>query len=328
MRVDLRTAMFSACALAALGLLSAWAMTLGSFPVPFAEVVRSIVGVGSAEHEFIVRELRLPRVLTAVLAGALLAMAGAVFQGVVRNPLVSPDIIGIDAGATVAAVWWIVTGRDLTVLPLVAFAGAAAAAAAIYVLAWRGGVSPGRLILVGIGINAMLSAGTTFLMIRYPIERVSNALLWTTGSVYASSWDDVRALAIGVGVLLPLTAFLVFALRVLQFGDETARSLGMRVETVRLSLLLCGCALAAVAVSITGPIGFVAFAVPHIARMLAGPISGGVLVFAAIAGAIVLLAADLVGQHALPVAMPVGVITAAIGGPYFLFLLLRGNARL
>ncbi|MCC7366293.1 MAG: iron ABC transporter permease [Dehalococcoidia bacterium] len=327
-RVDVRCLALIAGGLAVLAVLAAWTMTLGSFPIPLTEVVKSTVGAGKPEHEFIVRELRLPRVLCAVLVGALLATAGAVFQGVVRNPLVSPDIIGIDAGASLVAVWWIVTGRDTTFLPVVAFGGAAAAAMGIYLVTWRGGVAPGRLILVGIGVNALLGAATTFLMTRYPIERVSNAMLWTTGSVYATSWADVRVLAGTLGVLLPLTVSLMWPLRVLQFGDDTAKGMGMRVEVVRLGLLLSGCGLAAVAVSIAGPVGFVAFVVPHIARMLAGPMTGGVLVLTAVAGGILLLAADTVGQHFLPVALPVGVVTAALGAPYFLFLLYRVNARL
>lgn len=327
-RIDLRCLALIGAGLAVLTLLAAWAMTLGSFPISFGGVLKSLAGQGTSEHDFIVRELRLPRVLVAILVGALLAAAGAVFQGVVRNPLVSPDVIGIDAGASLFAVWWIVTGRDTTLLPVVAFGGAAAAALGIYALTWRGGIAPGRMILVGIGVNALLTAAITFLMTRYPIERVSSALLWTTGSVYASDWEDVRVLAGAAAVLLPLTAALMHSLRVLQFGDDTARAAGMHVETTRLVLLLAGCALAAAAVSIAGPVGFVAFVVPHVARMLAGPITGGVFVLTAVLGAVLVLAADIVAQHALPVALPVGVVTAAIGGPYFLFLLYRGSARL
>ena len=328
LRLDLRCLAMCAAGALLLTLLAAYAMTLGSFPVPFREVVTSTLFGGEDQYSFIVRELRLPRVLCAVLVGALLAMSGAVFQGVVRNPLVSPDIIGIDAGASLVAVWWIVTGRDSSLLPFVAFGGAATASMAIYLLTWKGGIAPARLILIGIGVNALIAAATTFLMLRYPIERVSNAVLWTTGSVYASDWADVRVLTTAVVLLLPLTMVLMFPLRIMQFGDETAKSLGMRLEFTRVGLLLTGAALAAVAVSIAGPVGFVAFVVPHIARMLAGPITGSVILLTAIIGAVLLLGADMVGQHALPVALPVGVITAALGAPYFLFLLYRGNARL
>src|SRR5690606_20177585 len=130
---------------------------------PLDEVVKAAIGESTRQYEFIVQTLRLPRIIVAILVGCALAMSGAIFQGLVRNPLVSPDIIGIDAGATIVAVWWIVTSQDRTLLPVVAFGGAVASAAAIYLLTWRGGISGNRLILVGIGMNAMLSAGTTYL---------------------------------------------------------------------------------------------------------------------------------------------------------------------
>ena len=327
-RVNLRCVLYIAVALAVLSLMAAWAMTLGSYPVPLTGVVETTLGLGSGEYDFVVRELRLPRILTAILVGALLAGSGAIFQGVVRNPLVSPDIIGINAGASLAAVWWIVSLHDRNLLPLVAFAGATSAATAIYLLSWRGGISPGRLVLIGIGINAMLSAVITFLMTRYPIEQVSSAVLWTTGSVYASSWEDVWILGLAALVLLPLSAALMFPLRMLQFGDDMARNAGIRVEITRVGLLAAGCALAAAAVSIAGPIGFVAFVVPHMARMIAGPITGAVLLFAVILGGMLVLGSDMLAQHALPVSLPVGVVTAGLGAPYFLYLLYRGEARL
>ncbi|MDZ7727006.1 MAG: iron ABC transporter permease [Dehalococcoidia bacterium] len=255
-------------------------------------------------------------------------MSGAIFQGLVRNPLVSPDIIGINAGATLAAVWWIVTGQPPSLLPLAAFGGATGTAVAIYAFTWRNGISGNRLILVGIGVAAILTAGTTFLMVRYPIEQVSSAVHWSSGTVYGSNWEDVRVLAAALVVLAPLAAILMWPLRVLQFGDDMASGLGMNVEVTRLGLLLTGCALASVAVAIAGPVGFVALMVPHVARMLAGPITGGVILFAALLGSMLVLGADMVAQHALPVSLPVGVITAAVGAPYFLFLLYRSNVRL
>ncbi|MFW6253104.1 MAG: iron chelate uptake ABC transporter family permease subunit, partial [bacterium] len=154
------------------------------------------------------------------------------------------------------------------------------------------------------------------------------AVLWTTGSLYGSDWNQVLVLAIGFAVLVPLSAVLVWGLRVLQLGDEPARGVGMRVERYRLLLLIAGCGLAAVPVSVSGPIGFVALMVPHAARMIAGPISGGVFLFSGAIGSILVLGADMAGQHALPVGLPVGILTAAIGAPYFLYLLYRRNTRL
>ncbi|MGE0228709.1 MAG: FecCD family ABC transporter permease [Dehalococcoidia bacterium] len=327
-RLNLRTLAISGVAVVLLVALGASALTLGSYPLSVTDVIRAVAGSSSEDEEFIVRTLRLPRLLSAVLIGAALAMSGAIFQGLVRNPLVSPDIIGIDEGATVAAVFWIVTGRDARLLPLAAFAGAVAAAALIYVLSWRGGVRANRLVLVGIGVSAVLSSIVTFLLVRFPIDVVAAAVAWSAGSVYASDWGDVQLLATTNLALGPLAAVLMWRLRVLQLGDETASTLGMAVEPTRLVLLGVGCAFAAICVSVAGPIGFVALMVPHVARMLAGPMTGGVLVVTALLGAMLLLGSDMIAQHALPVALPVGVITAVVGAPYFLFLLYRTNARL
>lgn len=306
--------------------LSAWALTLGSFPLSIPDVYAALIGSGSEDTHFIVFDLRLPRVLAAILVGPMLAMSGAIFQGLVQNPLVSPDIIGINAGAGLAAVFWIVTGRSLGLLPPVAFTGALAAAVAIYALSWRGHISAPRLILVGVGMNAALTAGTTFLIVRAEIYDASRSIQWLTGSVYSSDWGDVRNVAVALAILAPLA--LMWSLRTLQVGDFTARSVGMPLERTRLTLIVLGCALSALAVATAGPIGFVALMTPHVARMIAGPMSGGVFLLTGALGAILVLGADMVGQHALPVNMPAGLLTAAVGAPYFLFLLYRLNTRL
>jgi iron complex transport system permease protein len=272
--------------------------------------------------------LRLPRILTAALVGLLLAQSGAIFQGLVRNPLASPDLIGINAGASLATVFWIVTHRSPHLLPWVAFVGAMAAAGAVYGLSWQGKISNTRLILVGIGVNALLTAGVTLLIVRAGINDASKAYQWMTGSVYASSWVDVRRVGLAALVLLPLGMGLMGSLGVMQVGELTARSLGVPLERTRLALILVGCGASAAAIAAAGPVGFVALMVPHIARMLAGPMTSGVLLFTGLAGGILLLSADMIGQHALPVAMPVGVLTAALGAPYFLFLLYRSNLHL
>lgn len=326
--VDIRVLALVGTALLLLLALAAWGLTLGNLRLPPAEILEVLRGAGAQDATFIILNLRLPRVLAAVLVGALMAMSGAIFQGLVRNPLVSPDIIGINAGAAFAAVFWIITSRSLELLPGVAFTGALLAAAGVYILSWRGRMATARLVLVGIGINALLTAGTTFLLKRAEIHHASRAVLWITGSVYGSDWGDVRVLAAALMVLAPLGTGLIWSLRVLQFGDLTAQSLGMPLERTRLTLILVGCALSAFAVSVAGPIGFVALMAPHAARMLAGPMSGGVFLFTGVLGALVVLGADLVGQHALPASLPAGVVTAALGAPYFLFLLYRTNMRM
>lgn len=327
-RINLRVLVLTGVALAALVALGAWGLTLGSFHLPLGDVVRALIGRGSRDADFIVLGLRLPRVLTATLLGPMLAMSGAIFQGLVRNPLVSPDLIGINAGASLAAVFWIVTKQPHGLLPLVAFAGALGAATAIYLLTWRGQIAGARLILVGIGANALLTAATSWLIVRSGIYDAAAAVLWMTGSVYGSNWTDVAVLAVSAAVLAPVGIGLMRSMQVMQYGDLTARSLGMPLERTRLALMLVGCALSGVTVAVAGPVGFVAFMVPHMSRMVSGPMSGGVFVLTGVLGGILVLGADLVGQHALPVSLPVGVVTAALGAPYFLFLLYRTNARM
>lgn len=327
-RFDPRVPVLIGAALAVLALLAVWASTLGSFDLGLREVGQVLAGGGTPEARLIVLDLRLPRILAAVLVGPLLALSGAVFQGLIRNPLVSPDIIGIQAGAACAAVWWIVTGGASSLQPVVAFAGAAGAAAAIYLLSWRGRIAPARLVLVGVGVNALLTAATTLLLVRARIWEAGRAMVWMTGSVNNAGWDDVRVLALALLVLLPLGAALMGGLRVLQLGDARALALGLPVERARRILILVGCAASAAAVSVAGPVGFIALAVPHLARMLAGPMTPGVLAFTGVMGAIVLLAADMAAQHLLPVSLPVGVVTGVVGAPYFLYLLLRAQVRL
>lgn len=315
------------CALAVV-VLGVWTMSLGDFPVPFGQVVATTFGVGSGEYDFVVRTLRLPRLLAGIGAGVALGMSGALFQGMVRNPLVAPDVIGVTTGAAVFAVALIVTGAPMGLVPVAAFGGAVLTALLLYVLTWKGGVSGARLVLVGIGVNAMMVALTTFMLVRFPIERVSNAMLWQTGTLYGRGWDHVVWVGAGLAVLLPLALGLMPRLRALQLGDDAASALGTHVEGSRAGLLVVAAGLAAIAVAVAGPVGFVALAVPNATRLLLGPLTGGVLVVAGLLGAALVVGADLIAQHLFsPVSLPVGVVTAALGAPYFLYLLHRSNQR-
>jgi iron complex transport system permease protein len=326
-RVNLRVVVLCLVLLVAVVALGVFAMMLGSLRIPAWDVVRAVLGRGTEQQDFVVNTLRFPRVLLAVLVGAALAVSGAIFQGLVRNPLVSPDIIGVDSGANLFVAFWLITGYSALFLPWVAFVGATIAAVTVYVLAFRGGVAPNRLILVGIGVGEALGALTTLLFVTGTIEEVRPAQVWSIGSVYGADWGDVRLMALAIAVLLPVGVVLMWPMRIMQLGEDSARSLGLGVERTRLVMLLVGAALAALAVSVAGPIGFVALMVPHIARLLAGPLTGSVLVLTSLIGAFFLLLADVVGQHVLPVSLPVGVVTSAIGAPYFLFLLYRTTVR-
>lgn len=327
LRINTRLLALTGAVGLALVLLLMWSTTLGSFHIDVLDVVKAAAGRGDEDQLLVVRDLRLPRVLTASLVGACLAVSGAIFQGLVRNPLVSPDIIGVDAGAVLVAVFWIISGYSYRLMPVAAFAGAALAAATVYSLTWKKGISPNRMILVGIGVGQLLYAVNQFVLVSHPIEQVRPAIVWSIGSVYGSSWFDVEILAVTVAVCLPLAIALSRPLRAMQLGDDIVRGLGLSLERTRLALIAIACALAGVAVSLAGPISFVALIVPHLARMVAGPLSGTMLLLTATVGAFFVLLADTIGQHFLPVALPVGALTAAIGAPYFLYLLYRSNVR-
>jgi iron complex transport system permease protein len=326
-RLNVSALAYSGIGVAVLMLLMIWAITLGAFNIPFNDVIKALAGNGTEDTEMVVRSLRLPRILIAVFCGAALAMSGAIFQGISRNPLVSPDIIGIDSGATLFALIVMILGVGSLGVPLAAFLGAIVTAFVIYTLSWKHGISMNRLILVGIGVGAVVDAGSTYMTVKFPIEITRPAIVWSMGSFYATNWDDVILLGGAVAILGPLAIVMMESLRTMQLGDVVSRSLGIRLEQTRLSLIVIGCALAAVCVSLAGPIGFVALIVPHMARMILGAPSASVLVFTAVLGAILMLISDTVAQHLLPVTLPVGVITGAIGAPYFLFLLYRSNTR-
>jgi iron complex transport system permease protein len=302
----------------------AWTMTLGEVHVPFVDVLATSFGAGSGEHDFVVRTLRLPRTLAAAGVGVALAMSGAIFQSLLRNPLVAPDIVGVISGASLAAVVLIVVYRTPSVVPLGAALGALTATALLYALTWRGGITGNRLVLVGIALHALLTALTTLVLVRFPVEQVSAAVVWLTGTLYGTDWQQVRWLGAGLLVLVPATLALMPWLRVLEVGPDLAAALGARTQLARATLLLVAASLAAVGVAVAGAVGFVALVVPHIARLLLGPLTGGVLVVTGLLGALLVLLSDLIAQHLFsPVSLPVGVVTAAVGAPYFLFLLGR-----
>lgn len=328
LRVNARVLAYAGVLSLGLLALMIWAMMLGSYRLDAGDVASAVIGRGDAQDVLIVRDVRLPRVLSAVLVGAALAVAGGLFQGLLRSPLVSPDLVGIDNGAGVVAVFWIVTGMPLGALPIAAFIGAFTGAAVIYGLSWRRGIDPNRLILIGIGVGSLLEAGTTFLTIRYPIERARPAIVWLIGSMYGCDWADVQVLTgfVAIGTLGAIV--LSPGLRAIQLGDDVARGLGLPLEGTRLGLLAIAAGFVAVSVAVAGPIGFVALMVPHAARSIAGPLSASSILLSAVLGGCLLLVADMAGQHLLPIALPVGIVTAAIGAPYFLVLIYRANAQL
>lgn len=316
--------------LALLALTFAAALYLGDYPVPPGEVVRSLfsplTGMVDRGVDYIVLNVRLPRATLAVLTGISFALSGIIFQTLLRNPLASPDIIGISHGASASAVFCIIVlGLSGIWVSLGALIGAAATALVIYGLSWRGGVTAYRVVLIGIGVAAMMSAVMSYLFTRARLFEVQQALGWLVGSLNASGTADIAAMTIALAVLLPATIVLVRVLDAMQLGDDTATALGARVEIVRLGLILIGVAYAAFATAAVGPVTFVAFVAGPIARnLLAG--SGKGFVQAALVGALVMLGSDLVAQHALPsVQLPVGVVTGVFGAGFLLWLLVASN---
>lgn len=309
--------------LAAATALAVWSLTLGDYPITMPAAARAAVGAGPYTDVLVVQEWRLPRVLAALLAGAALACSGALLQALVGNPLAAPDVIGVNMGATASAVGFIVLGVPGVLVPLGAFTGALAAAGLLVLLAWRGTLGADRLVLVGIGLHTALYALKTFLVVRFPDDLVQAAVRWTVGTLYGRTWTDVVIAAAALAVLLPAGALAVRSIRILELGDDLAAGLGLRVQRGRLLVLGIAVGLAAVAVALTGPLYFVALAVPFLVRVVAGPLTPGTLLLAAAVGALLLLGADLVAQHALSTALPVGVVTASVGAPFFCWLLWR-----
>lgn len=307
----------------ATAVLAVWSLTLGDYPISVPAALRAALGDGPPSDVLVIQAWRLPRVLAALMAGAAFACSGALLQALVRNPLASPDVIGINMGGTTAAVAFIVLGLPGDLVPGAALVGTLASAGLLAMLASGGRVDHERLVLIGIGVQTGLYAVKTFLVVRFPDEVVQAAVLWTVGTLYGRAWVDVAVAAAGLAVLVPAGFVLLRRLAVLELGDDLAAAIGLGVRPTRLLVLGTVVGLAAVAVSLGGPLPFVALAVPLLARMVAGPLTAATLLLAAAGGALLLLVADLVAQYALPTALPAGVVTSTVGAPFFFWLLWR-----
>lgn len=311
---------------AAIAGLIIWSTMVGDFPLSASAVIEAILGDESDDAEFIVQTLRLPRALTGVLVGAALGMSGAVFQSLTRNPLGSPDIIGFQQGAAVGAVLMIVNGEPSAWgIALGAVAGGLVTSLAVYLLAFkRGTVSPARLVLVGIGAGFTAAAVTDFLITRAEIYDVQRAAVWLTGSLNGRSWEHVRTAGLALLVLTPVVIVSQRNLDRLELGDDTAAAIGVKVGRAKLTLVLAGVGLAALGVAAAGPIAFVAFVAGPTARRLTHS-PGAAVIPSAFVGATLTVGADLAARRLLaPTELPVGILTAVIGGPYLLWLLVRG----
>ncbi|MBW1637535.1 iron chelate uptake ABC transporter family permease subunit [Microbacterium resistens] len=315
-------------ALAALTvLLLGTGLVFGAKTIALPDVLRALAGDTVPGVSFAVVELRLPRVLGALLAGAAFGLGGMLFQTLLRNVLASPDVIGISAGSSAAAITAIsLFGASGLVVSVSAIAGGLATAIVIWALAYRRGISGLRFVLVGIAVAAALHAVISFVLTRSDVRAAEQATVWMAGSLSRSLWDQLGPTAPVLLALLVTGMLAARSLPTLRMGDDSAVALGARPQRARLLLILAAVLLIAVATSLTGPISFVAF--------LAGPIAlrlvrrdAALPIVSALLGAVIVLAGDLVGQHLFPITLPVGVITGAIGAPFLLWLLMRGRTR-
>jgi len=321
-RLDLRTLWVSGALLLAATTVVAWTVVAVGVRLPVADILEILDGGGRRADRFILLDLRLPRVTLGLLAGAALAMSGAVFQSLSRNPLGSPDIVGFTTGSATGAVLAIVAfGAGPAGAALAAVVGGLLTALIVYGLSAIGGGAVQRIVLVGIGISAMLVAVNSFLISRARLDAAQSAAVWLVGTLNGRTWEYTRLLGLALLVLTPPLLLYGRRLPMMEMGDDSARSLGVRVNRSRLILVLLAVAVCAVATAATGPVAFVALAAPQITRRLTGSPALQLLP-AAITGALLMVVSDFVAQRLLaPAQLPVGVVTGAVGGVYLAWLL-------
>ncbi|MEI5905999.1 iron ABC transporter permease [Bacillus spongiae] len=305
---------------------------LGDFAINPFTTISMFFGGGTDMEQLVVFQFRLPRIIVSLLAGMSLAVAGGLLQGIIRNPLASPDIIGLTAGAgtAVMAFLWIFSNNNHSLyvsiqwLPIAAFIGATIVALVVYLLSWRNGVTPIRLVLIGIGLSALMQAATTMFMILGPIYQASQANIWMIGSVNNASWENVWFLLPSTTILLVIAFISSRNVNVQELGEDVATGVGSYVQKHRFMLLFISTALVGGAVAFAGGIGFVGLMAPHMARRLVGSSFGALLPTSAFIGALLVMLADLVGRTLfLPIIIPAGVFTAGIGAPYYIYLLIK-----
>jgi len=300
-----------------------YGLSYGSVPISFQQIWAVFTSADSQPvNEKIIMNLRLPRVLIGLLVGACLAAAGALLQGVMKNPLADPGIIGVSAGGGLAAITAMILFPQLSyLLPMLAFLGAFITALVIYLLAWDKGASPLKIILAGVAINALLGAVTNGIMVIYS-DRVQAVLPWLAGGLSGRSWYHLGFMAPYALIGLALTVFAVKPANLLLLGDDSAKLLGQKVELQRFLLIVLSALLAGTAVSVAGLIGFVGLVVPHAFRLLIGDDYRFLLPLSILGGAALVVLADTIARTWFdPIELPVGILLAALGAPFFLYLL-------
>nr|WP_307990777.1 iron ABC transporter permease [uncultured Niameybacter sp.] len=296
--------------------------TIGSVNLSFSEILGELIKGDNEMIRTIIFKMRLPRNLLAVLVGANLGVAGLFLQAVMKNPLADPGITGVSSGASVGAIIILLVSPAYTsILPIVAFVGGGIACLLVYMMAWKKGLQPNRIVLAGVAVNTILGGIIAFFSTMYS-DRIQSAMLWLNGSLATKTWADVQTL-VGYSIIGLLMSFLLIrTANILQLGDEAAINLGVNINRARLVISVIAVFLAATATAVVGIVSFVGLIVPHIARMLMGNDHKYTLPFSMALGSIVLLIADTLGRTiGGSIEIPVGVIMAILGGPFFLYLL-------
>jgi ferric citrate transport system permease protein len=307
-------------------LLAATSLFVGASNISISDVINTLLTNG--EFDFIINQYRLPRIFLALGVGAGLGLSGALIQGVIRNPLASPDLMGISAGAGLAATALLVfyAAAPVYLLLLTALSGGLIAAVIILFIAYKTRPTPMRLALIGIAISTFLSSGIDFLIIVNPVE-MNTAMVWLTGSLWGRNWTQVPIIWITLALVLPYAFWLAWRLDVMGLGEESATSLGVRPAKLQLMALLTAVVLASMSVAVAGTIAFIGLLAPHLARMLFGHNHKFLIPASALLGALMLIISDTLARGLQPpLELPAGVLTSLIGAPYFIFLLQRYKA--
>lgn len=308
-------------------------LNMGSLSIKPLDVIKTLVGQGSKSHEIAIFKLRLPRIVIGILVGTALAIAGTILQGVTKNDLADSGILGINSGAALFVVIYIyimngnvydgISNMTIFTMPIVALSGAIFGAFLIYILAWKNGINSSRLLLIGIGINVAFTSLLTIFQLRFTTQEFNRVMAWTSGSIWGASWKYVLAVLPFILIFTLLTIYKSRYLDVLNLGDEVATGLGIEVEKESRKLIIYAVILAGVATSVAGSIGFLGLVAPHIARKLVGPKHKKLIPTAALVGSLILLVSDTIARNLIaPMEIPVGIVVAIIGVPYFIYLML------
>jgi iron complex transport system permease protein len=309
-------------------------LNIGSFSIKPFEVLKTLLGEGTRKQELVLFTIRLPRIIMAILVASALAVSGTILQGITKNDLADPGIMGISSGSALAVVIYIyfmngnvyegVSNLTIFTMPIAALFGAAVGAFLVYSLAWKKGIDAARLVLIGIGINAAFNALLVVFQLKFTTQEFNRVMVWTSGSIWGSNWKYVLATLPWILVFMVLTIYKARYLDVLNLGDELAIGLGVNVEKQRRILLIFAVALAGAATAVAGTISFLGLVAPHIARRLIGPKHKFLIPASALVGTLLLLIADTIGRNLLsPMELPVGIVLSIIGVPYFIYLMLK-----